>query len=442
MSGIIGSKLNIRGSGRIAKLGTDGQVLTSSGAGEAAAFEDAATGISWQSVETGATFTAVAGNGYPVNTTAQACTVTLPASASVGDEIIFTDYARNFATNALTIDPNSLKYQGNTTPQPIYNLAGESVHIVYMDATNGWIPINDGTVVLETPQTYTIEWLVIAGGGSGGSYQSGGGGAGGYRLKYASENSGGGTDTESLITLTGGTEYTMTVGAGGAAVSGNSDPTSWGLNGEDSVLSGSDITDITSIGGGGGGTFTDDSPYTIGQGRDGGSGGGAAQLGVASRATEGSGTEDQGYDGGPHTGSYTAPYAGGGGGGASAVGGTSVSSGTGDGGAGLTSDITASSVARGGGGGGLGGSGNDGGGNGGSGSGDGTDGLANTGGGSGGGSDNASASGAGGRGVVILRMADANYSGTTTGSPTIAQNQGAGSDETILTFTGDGTYTA
>ena len=33
MSGIIGSKLNIRGSGPIAKLGTDGQVLTSSGAG-------------------------------------------------------------------------------------------------------------------------------------------------------------------------------------------------------------------------------------------------------------------------------------------------------------------------------------------------------------------------------------------------------------------------
>ena len=39
MSGIVGSKLNIRGSGRIAKLGTDGQVLTSSGgAGVAGSF--------------------------------------------------------------------------------------------------------------------------------------------------------------------------------------------------------------------------------------------------------------------------------------------------------------------------------------------------------------------------------------------------------------------
>jgi hypothetical protein len=104
-----------------------GATLTNSGT--ATGFGD---NLEWQSVETGATFTAVAGNGYPVNTTAQACTVTLPASASVGDQIIFTDYARNFATNALTINPNSLNFQGNTTPQPVYDTNGESVHIVYM----------------------------------------------------------------------------------------------------------------------------------------------------------------------------------------------------------------------------------------------------------------------------------------------------------------------
>jgi len=43
MSGIVGSKINIRGSGRVAKLGTDGQVLTSSGAGKSANYEDGAT---------------------------------------------------------------------------------------------------------------------------------------------------------------------------------------------------------------------------------------------------------------------------------------------------------------------------------------------------------------------------------------------------------------
>ena len=58
-------------------------------------------GIAWQSVVTAATLTAVAGKGYPINTTSNACTVTLPASASVGDQIIFTDYARNWNTNKL-----------------------------------------------------------------------------------------------------------------------------------------------------------------------------------------------------------------------------------------------------------------------------------------------------------------------------------------------------
>ena len=113
MSGIIGSKLNIRGSGLVAKLGTDGQVLTSAGAGLPSAFEDVAGGISWQSVVTASTLTAVAGNGYPIDTTSNTCTITLPASASAGDEIIFKDYARNWGTNKIIIDSNGLKYQGD-----------------------------------------------------------------------------------------------------------------------------------------------------------------------------------------------------------------------------------------------------------------------------------------------------------------------------------------
>jgi hypothetical protein len=40
--------------------------------------------------------------------------------------------------------------------------------------------------------------------------------------------------------------------------------------------------------------------------------------------------------------------------------------------------------------------------------------------------------------VVILRMATANYSGTTTGSPSVTTS---GSD-TILTFTSSGSYSA
>ena len=44
MSGIVGSRLNHRGSGLVGSLGTDGQVFTSSGAGVGAAYEAAAGG--------------------------------------------------------------------------------------------------------------------------------------------------------------------------------------------------------------------------------------------------------------------------------------------------------------------------------------------------------------------------------------------------------------
>ena len=44
MSGIVGSSHNIRGSGPVAKLGTDGQVFTSAGAGVSQTFEDAGGG--------------------------------------------------------------------------------------------------------------------------------------------------------------------------------------------------------------------------------------------------------------------------------------------------------------------------------------------------------------------------------------------------------------
>ena len=51
MSGIVGSYFNTRGSGVVAKLGTDGQVFTSSGAGVSQAFEAAAGGAgAWEFV--------------------------------------------------------------------------------------------------------------------------------------------------------------------------------------------------------------------------------------------------------------------------------------------------------------------------------------------------------------------------------------------------------
>ena len=147
MSGITGSKLNIRGSGLVAKLGTDGQILTSAGAGLSTAFEDLAAGISWQAIETGSTMTAVAGEGYWIDTTSNTCTITLPASASNGDTIIFADYARTWGTYQIIIDSNGLNYQGDDDTFDVeYSTDGQAVKIVYSDATNGWIPTLDKTV--------------------------------------------------------------------------------------------------------------------------------------------------------------------------------------------------------------------------------------------------------------------------------------------------------
>ena len=96
-------------SGTTLTLGTSGDTVTIP-SGVTLANNGTATGfaaIDWQSsIVTAATITVVAGRGYWLDTSSNAITVTLPASASVGDQIILTDYARNWGSNAVTIDQN------------------------------------------------------------------------------------------------------------------------------------------------------------------------------------------------------------------------------------------------------------------------------------------------------------------------------------------------
>ena len=123
-------------------IGASGDTI-SIPAGATLANSGTATGfasIAWQSsIVTAATHTASAGQGLWLDTSSNAITLTLPASPSVGDQIIFTDYARNWETNAVTLNLNSEKFQGNTTPVPVYDTTGESVDIVYSGSTKGWI---------------------------------------------------------------------------------------------------------------------------------------------------------------------------------------------------------------------------------------------------------------------------------------------------------------
>jgi hypothetical protein len=290
--------------------------------------------IAWQAVVTAATLTAVAGRGYPINTTSNACTVTLPASASAGDTIKFVDYLRTWGTNAVTINQNSLKFQGNTTPNPVFDTNGQAVTFTYVDATQGWLPLVDddvpyltaqsiqatgGTIVTYTydsvdykvhkitssgatnfvvasvPSGKTIDVLVIAGGGGGSpgvtaAANGGGGGAGGLRWFTAQ------TPTAST--------YAATVGAGGAGANA-----AQSASGTDSSFIGTGIS-ITANGGGGGGYNNVNNALT------GGSGGGSSGTPAGAAGNEGSFTPVEGYAGGTSsTGS-----AGGGGGGSGGVG--------------------------------------------------------------------------------------------------------------------------
>ena len=371
--------------------------------------------VIWQSSIKTSSFTASSNEGYWVDTSSNTVTITFPSSASVGDTIELVDYARTWGTNKIIIDSNGLNYQGSADTATVeYDTSGQALRVVYSGATKGWIPTSD-EVSEDNPVTpYSVDFLVIAGGGGAGNDGGGGGGAGGYRASYNSETSGGGGSSESALTVLAGTQYTVTVGAGGVA--NNS------TNGSDSVFS-----TITSIGVGKG------AKSSVGAG-NGGSGGG----GHRDQNTGGTGTANQGFNGG--NGVFIASaYGDGGGGGASSAGSNGTGSAGGAGGNGQTSTITGSSVTRAGGGGGgtYSGSSVGAGGSGGGGS-NGSAGTANTGSGGGGSASNGSSSGAGGSGVVILRMATANYSGTTSGSPTVTTS---GSD-TILTYTGSGSYTA
>ena len=406
--------------------GTNITLATGSPGGNETLTINTSPSLEWQtSIVTATTLTAVAGKGYWINTTSNVCTITLPASASVGDQLIFVDYARTWATNAVTINQNSLNFQGNTSPNPIYNTSGQTVNIVYSGATKGWIPVSDDDVTLETAQTTTIEYLVVAGGGAGANknYAGGGGGAGGYRTNYGG----------SALTINKSQVYTATVGAGGTIdTSTASGPNT---NGADSSLSGSGITTITSTGGGAGANNYDGSRAVGNTGGSGGGGASGAFQGLGGAGNTPSTSPSQGNNGGQGQ----LNSMGGGGGGASVVGGSAG----GAGGNGTSNSITGAAVTYAGGGGGCNyPSGTTAGGTGGGGAGSynsgspGTNGL----GGGGGGSERgaSTAGGIGGSGVVIIRVATSDYSGTTSGSPTITTD---GSD-TVISFAATGTYTA
>jgi hypothetical protein len=336
--------------------------------------------VDWDTTAKTASFTAVSGNGYFVNTTSGAITVTLPAG-SAGDIVGISDYASTFQTNNVTITPNGTDKINGTNDNASLSTQGIAVSLVYVDATRGWksvtgsdndttgasfIQATGGTITtcgnckihtFTGPGTFCvsslagcaanneISYMVVAGGGGGGEsavgsgQQAGGGGAGGFRedkspvTPYTASP----LDGAGPITVTV-TSFPIVVGGGGA---GGSGPTGGpGVDGSNSIFS-----TITSTGGGGGGTGSN--AGTGRQGAAGGSGGGSGASNSPSLPGGAGNTPPvsppQGNPGGS---SAITTGDGGSGGGATGAGDQSPSNGVlNPGGAGATTNISASPVA-------------------------------------------------------------------------------------------------
>jgi len=338
--------------------------------------------FSWQAVKT-ANFTAVAGEGYFVNTTSGAVTVTLPASPVRGDSIIIRDYSGTFGTNNLTINPNSAKLDAQTG-NGVTSTNNEQITLTYIDATQGWktlynaavtsapVPLftsatggtvttsgnykihtftGDGCFVVSqlgnSPTAPTggpanVDYLVVAGGGGGGGGRGGGAGGGGFRegrILPAPQSY-----TASPLVSSGGlpvsvTTYPIIVGGGGAPGSGTpaaplatsgspsifSTITSSGGAGSNPPIAGGSGAGGVCAPGGAGNT----PPVSPSQGNPGGSGGMPGFAAGGGGGAGGAGTAGSGTAGSGGVGVSTSisgsslNYAGGGAGGASgAYGGT------------------------------------------------------------------------------------------------------------------------
>ena len=122
----------------------DGKYLRYSAAtgmwGGADAEGDNQNGIEWQAVKTD-DFTAISGEGYFINTTSQAITMTLPAAPALGDEVAIIDYAGTANTNNITIDRNGNLFNG-VNQNITVDTARAAFKLVFTDGTQGWVLTN------------------------------------------------------------------------------------------------------------------------------------------------------------------------------------------------------------------------------------------------------------------------------------------------------------
>jgi len=376
-------------SGTTITLGASGDTISLASGASQTGFGRTGT-VDWITTPKTATFSAVSGEGYFCNTSGGAFTVNLPAG-SAGAIVSLADYAATWLTNNVTVSPNGTDKIGSVNASVTLNTEGQSVTLVYVDSTQGWINTMDSTsnvrgrsfvtatvsgacntlvtapccsnakiatfvgpgtfcvsqLSSETPENI-ITYMTVAGGAGGGSALFGngisGGGAGGFRevknpvTPYTSSPLEGFSTPANQATLTV-QGYPIVVGAGGTQ-GGPYGPVGSPSGGAGNPTS---AFGITAAGGGQGGQYS-------GAGSNGGSGGGGGDI---SNQPGGSGntppvSPPQGNDGGSGFNNSPTNTIGGSGGGAGGAGipGNPAPGGGGtkSGGAGVASSITSSSV--------------------------------------------------------------------------------------------------
>jgi hypothetical protein len=234
--------------------------------------------VNWQtSIKTG-DFTAASGEGYFINTTSGAITMTLPSSPSVGDIVALKDYANTFDTQNLTIARNGQPLSGDNF-DAIISVEGQAITLVYGDAVKGWQAVyaateadlpkpafitatggNSTTTIgdfkvhaFTGPGTFcvssagnaggsnTVCVMVVGGGGGGGNDDGGGGGAGGMVLATSQSitsgakpiSIGGGGNGGIPGCATSGVDSTalsLTGKGGGRGGAGSNSPNPWGVS--------------------------------------------------------------------------------------------------------------------------------------------------------------------------------------------------------------------
>ena len=365
-------------SGTTITIGASGDTVSLASGASQSGFGRSGT-VDWQtgSIKT-STFTATSGEGYFANTSGGAFTMNLPAGVA-GAIVSVADYAESFASNNLTIVPNGSDKIGGQNQNAKGDVKGQSITLVFVDSTQGWINTMDstsnvrglieymtatgGTITTSGnfkihtftgPGTFTVcalstvdtdrnkvDYVVVAGGSGGGNYAygAGGGAGGGFRESYTAAVGGPytasplATPTSLPVSAQG---YPIVVGSGGAgAPSGSSNRGCAG--------SVSSFSTITSTGGGAAGAGNN---ANGGNGGSGGGGGGGSSGGVVAA---GSGntppvSPPQGNNGGAGIGSASEPSRRGGGGGGAGGTGTAATqpAGGSNGGAGVTTGAKSS----------------------------------------------------------------------------------------------------